>query len=153
MPSTGLWASSPIGSAISSRPAVELGAIGHELPCDRVARIGGIDQLGDVGRQRQRVAGGDRFDLGAALARDEPGRDQVIGACAASGVLISWPMSCCEVWRSPAQMLREPAKSQSTSGTLLARPSHATLTHRHAGGGPVALRTRRKSVLECADIT
>ncbi len=49
MPSTGLCASSPIGSAISSGRAVELGRIGHELARDRIARIGGIDELDDVG--------------------------------------------------------------------------------------------------------
>ena len=51
-------------------PASSSAAIGHELARDRIARIGGIDELGDVGGQRQRIARGDRFELGAALARD-----------------------------------------------------------------------------------
>ncbi len=80
MPSTGLWASSPIGSAKLLGPAVELRVIGNELARDRIVRIGGIDELGDIGGQRQRIARGDRFHLGAALVRDEPGRDQVVGA-------------------------------------------------------------------------
>ena len=49
MPSTGLCASSPIGSAHLLAADVELGRVGNELARDRIARIGRIDQLGDVG--------------------------------------------------------------------------------------------------------
>ena len=90
-------------------PAVELGPIGNELACDRVARIGGIDQLGDVGGQRQRIARGDRFDLGAALARMSPAAIRSCGACAASCVLISWAeVLLAKSWsaKSAALMLR-----------------------------------------------
>ncbi len=64
---------------------IEFRAVGNELACNRVARIGRIDELGDIGGQRQRIAGGHRFDLGAALARDESGRDEIVGAAQSLG--------------------------------------------------------------------
>ena len=48
MPSTGLNASSPIGSARSSG-LLKLARIGHELPRDRIVRIAGVDQSAIAG--------------------------------------------------------------------------------------------------------
>ncbi len=62
------------------RPRLELGAIRHELAGDRIARIGRIDEVHDIRGQRQGIAGGDLLELGAAVARGKPGRDQIIGA-------------------------------------------------------------------------
>ena len=46
MPGTGECASSPIGSESSSRLGLKLALVGHELPRDRVVRIGTVDQVG-----------------------------------------------------------------------------------------------------------
>ena len=78
MPSTGLWASSAIGSADSTSEVVELPWIGNELPGDRIARIGRIDVVHDVGRDRERIALRDPFKVAAAPGRNESGGNQVI---------------------------------------------------------------------------
>ena len=59
---------------------VELPDIGDELPGNGVAWIGRIDALGDLGRDRDRIAGSDPFDLTAALGRHQSGGDQIVGA-------------------------------------------------------------------------
>ena len=48
----------------------------NELPRDRVVGILGIDQRGDVGRHRDRVARGDALEIGQIGARREPAIDQ-----------------------------------------------------------------------------
>jgi hypothetical protein len=50
------------------RADLELGRIRNELARDRVARVGRVDQAGDVSCQRQGIARGDRFDPGTVLA-------------------------------------------------------------------------------------
>ena len=56
MPSSGLCAPSPIGSALSCGSMSSSARIGNELARDRIARIGAVDELGDVGGQRKRIA-------------------------------------------------------------------------------------------------
>jgi len=62
------------------RLRVELGPVRDELAADRITRIGRINQLGDVGRHRQRIARGHRLELGAAFRRGEPRGDQLVWA-------------------------------------------------------------------------
>ena len=62
------------------RPRLELGAIRHELARDRIARVGGIDEVHDIRGQRQGIAGDNLLELGPAVARGKPGGDQIIGA-------------------------------------------------------------------------
>ncbi len=62
------------------RPRRKLGRMRQILPGNRIARISGIDQLGDVGGERQRVAGGDVLELGATPLRRQSGCDQVGGS-------------------------------------------------------------------------
>ena len=61
-------------------PAGELGLLGNELARDGVGSIGGIDEVGEIGGERQRVARGHRFDSGAAFRRDQPRREEIVGS-------------------------------------------------------------------------
>jgi hypothetical protein len=42
--------------------------------------LGGIDEVGEVGGERQRVARGHRFDAGAAFRRDQSRREEIVGS-------------------------------------------------------------------------
>ena len=103
MPSTGLCASSPIGSANSSGRVIEFGRIRNELARDRIVRIVAVDQRGEIGRQRDGVARGNRFDVRPALGRDQAGfaelrrgaksfHDSFLHYCSVTGAQITCSM-------------------------------------------------------------
>ena len=62
------------GASSSSAPR------GHELRRDRVGRIGRVDQLRDILGQRHRIALRDPPHLVEPLRRDQPQRNQIVGA-------------------------------------------------------------------------
>ena len=56
------------------RQDVEFPDIGDELAGDRIGQVSvGVDQLDHVRRDGERVAGGDGFERGEVLRRDDPG--------------------------------------------------------------------------------
>ena len=61
--------------------AVELADVGQELARDRVGGVGGIDQCGQRGRQRDRVAERDGLELVGPFGRGEAGADEGGGSC------------------------------------------------------------------------
>jgi hypothetical protein len=61
-------------------PAGELSRVGNELAGDRVGSIRSIDQIGEIGGERQRVARGHRFDFGPAFRRDQSRRKEIVGS-------------------------------------------------------------------------
>ena len=56
----------------------QLPRIGQELPRDRIGGIGGIDQRRHLRRDGNSKARGDAGDLGLALGRNEPRRDELL---------------------------------------------------------------------------
>ena len=97
------------------RPRVELGRVRHELARDRIVRIGRIDELDDLRGERQRIAGGDPFELGPAVRRGEPGCDQVVGAAER---LAGWSHG-----RNPAARARRRADGRGFRWMVRRRPN------------------------------
>ena len=73
MPSTGLCASSPIGSRLFFGRDDQFPRVGHELPRDRIVRIGRVDQPGEGGRDGDGVACGNLFHRSYPIASDKLG--------------------------------------------------------------------------------
>ena len=65
MPGAGLLRRSPIGSARSRGVRCELARVGHELARDRIVGIASVDEVGNVRRDGDRVAGADLGHRGA----------------------------------------------------------------------------------------
>src|SRR4051812_40115270 len=63
-----------IGALVRSRG--QFGYIRHELSRDRIVRIGAVNQLRDVGTDRDRIALGNARQIGKLLGRRQAGRDQ-----------------------------------------------------------------------------
>ena len=57
----------------------------NELPRDRIVGIVGVDQRGDVGRDRDRIARRDLFQIGKLRRRRQAARDQFGRAGASRG--------------------------------------------------------------------
>jgi hypothetical protein len=58
------------------RQRIKLGEIRHELPRDRVLRVRGVDESGDGGRDRDRIAFSDAIHNALSIGRDQPGLDE-----------------------------------------------------------------------------
>ena len=108
---------------------VELGRIGNELARDRIARIGGIDEVHDIRRDRHRIAGGDPLSSARRSCGTSP------AAIRSSGLrsvwrAVSWLFSAATRVRRRA--LR---KCQSAAAQLCNRALRL-----QRGIGPLALR-------------
>ena len=65
--------------------ADELTRIGHELTCDRIGGIFGLDELGQRRGEPDRVAPGDGFELLKPLRRGKPRLHESFGSRQAAG--------------------------------------------------------------------
>ena len=71
----------------------------NELPRDGIGGIIGIDQRGNVGRHRNRIARGDLLQHGKIVRTRKSARHQLIGPAQGRG------KSCCKFWVDPVHAL------------------------------------------------